>query len=202
VNSASPPAAPDPGRRSYALERFTTSLAPHPGLHLFDFGGANQANLDFLTAPGHRVYFEDLLLSVDYFFSPAERDTAPSADRIQRFLAAGYSFSDQSADGVLVWDTLQYIPTPLAEAFVQNLFRVLVPDACLLALFSPEGHAAPTPPLRCRILDPRSLSLEPRPTPRALSPFSNRAIERLFSRFSEVKFFLTRENIREVIVRR
>jgi hypothetical protein len=33
-------------------------------------------------------------------------------------------------------------------------------------------------------------------------PFNNRAIEKLFHEFGSVKFFLTRDHLREVIVRR
>jgi hypothetical protein len=32
--------------------------------------------------------------------------------------------------------------------------------------------------------------------------FNNRGLEKLFSKFESVKFFLTRESLREVIVRR
>jgi hypothetical protein len=32
--------------------------------------------------------------------------------------------------------------------------------------------------------------------------FNNRSLEKLFGKFESVKFFLTRENLREVIVRR
>jgi hypothetical protein len=33
-------------------------------------------------------------------------------------------------------------------------------------------------------------------------PFNNRNLERLFAKFDSVKFFLTREHLREVIIRR
>jgi hypothetical protein len=32
--------------------------------------------------------------------------------------------------------------------------------------------------------------------------FNNRSLEKLFGKFESVKFFLTRDNLREVIVRR
>jgi hypothetical protein len=46
------------------------------------------------------------------------------------------------------------------------------------------------------------LNLVPRGTRKRAQIFNNRALERLFGNFANVKFFLTRDNLREVIVRR
>ena len=51
-------------------------------------------------------------------------------------------------------------------------------------------------------MDHQTLHLQPRfsrPLPRA---FNNRNLERLFSNFRSVKFFLAKDNLREVIVTR
>ncbi len=47
-----------------------------------------------------------------------------------------------------------------------------------------------------------ALHLAQREMRRPVQLFNNRAIERLFQQFQSVKFFLARDNLREVIVRR
>ena len=53
-----------------------------------------------------------------------------------------------------------------------------------------------------RIQDKTTLRLVQRGTRPSAQLFNNRGLEKLFARFESVKFFLTRESLREVIVRR
>jgi hypothetical protein len=46
------------------------------------------------------------------------------------------------------------------------------------------------------------MSLTPRNQVRPVQYFNNRSLEKLFQKFNSVKFFLTRDHLREVIVRR
>ena len=52
------------------------------------------------------------------------------------------------------------------------------------------------------IVDNKTLQLTERGIRPAGQVFNNRNLERLFGDFDSVKFFLTRESLREVIVRR
>ena len=56
--------------------------------------------------------------------------------------------------------------------------------------------------LSYRIQDSRTLTLAPRGIRMPAQFFNNRALERLFQDYQSTKFFLTRDNLREVIVRR
>ena len=68
-----------------------------------------------------------------------------------------------------------------------------------------QGYSAAGSPVhvcRYQIRDRQTLRLQPRlsrPLPRA---FNNRSLERMFTNFRSVKFFLAKDNLREVIVTR
>ena len=65
-----------------------------------------------------------------------------------------------------------------------------------------ESRNGMVPSYTYRMEGPRGLRLKPRGERLAGKILQNRDIERLFQRFNSVKFFLTRNNLREVIVRR
>ncbi len=171
-------------------------------MQVLDFGGLNQANLDYVTGLGHRLYAEDLLRAYDAFFTQQELAARePPPPRIEAFMEQTFVFPDQACDGALVWDTLQFLPLAVAEAVVTRLHRILSPNAPVLAFFHREV-SRPLSPSLCRVNGTHHLSVEPRPGPRHVEPFPPRAIERLFGKFRAVKFYLTRENHQEVIARR
>jgi hypothetical protein len=195
--------APPGGRRSYALEGVSQWLTSQERLQIIDLGGINQQNVDYVTGMGHRLYADDLLRAYEAFFEPEEiRAPQLSAQRIEEFLDHCFDLPDQSADGALVWDTLQFLPPALAQAVLDRIHRILAPDSPMLALFHSESALPMAPPQQCRILDQRNIRLAPRGDKRPIVPFNPRAIERFFQRFRTLKFFLTRDNLQEVIARR
>jgi hypothetical protein len=52
-----------------------------------------------------------------------------------------------------------------------------------------------------RIQDVNQLQVAQQGTRRPAQLFNNRSLEKLFSRFESVKFFLTKESLREVIIK-
>jgi hypothetical protein len=173
--------------------------APAP-LQIVDLGGINQANLDYVTGLGHRLYSEDLLRAHDAFFQPGETD--PTQARVSAFLDDTLRFPRRVIHGALVWDTLQFLPPGLAGAVLDRLRDALAQGSLLLALFHPENSGPVASPQQCRALDHSHLTVTPRPARRRLEQYNPRSIERLFTGFETVKFFLTRDNLQEVITRR
>ncbi|MCU1324774.1 MAG: hypothetical protein JWN34_144, partial [Bryobacterales bacterium] len=53
-----------------------------------------------------------------------------------------------------------------------------------------------------RIIDNKNITIIERGTRSSGQLFNNRNIEKLFNRFQSVKFFLTKESLREIIVKR
>jgi hypothetical protein len=173
-------------------------------LSILDFAGASQANVGFITSLGHRIYSHDILQALDEAFGGDGEFVANQSDpiRAELFLRESLEFPENSFDGALVWDTLQFLAVPLLQETVDRLFHILRPQSPLLAFFHAEEKAKTVPLYNYRIAGSKAVSLTPRGQRKAAQYFNNRNLEKLFQRFHSVKFFLTRDHLREVIVRR
>jgi hypothetical protein len=190
-------------RHSHGLDQFCASLEERPGLCILDLAGANQSTVSFVTNHGHRLYSDDFLHQLDHCFGNGdfyENQTNPVM--VSRFLENAVSFEDFKFDGVLVWDTLQFLTPHLLQTVVDRLHQVMQPGACLLAFFHAEERIDTIPTYSYRISDHRQILLSSRGRRKPAQFFNNRTLERLFQDFDSVKFFLTRDHLREVIVRR
>lgn len=199
------PAPPSPQtRNSNGLDQFFASIEGSSGLSILDLSGASQANITFITNLGHRLYSDDIVRSLDDAFGGGGDfyENQNDGARADTFLAQTLDFPEQSLDGALVWDTLQFLSGPLLQNAVDRLSRILRPNAYLLAFFTSDEKSPQIPLYSYRIVDSRTLSLAARGQRRPAQFFNNRSIEKLFQKFSSVKFFLTRDSLREIIVRR
>ena len=171
---------------------------------MLDVGGATQANVGFLTNMGHKVYSERFLDLLDTPDKEALDDpaTAPSLAFVDTFLRQNLDFPAGWFDGVLLWDSLEFLPPALLKAAVERLYYVSKPGAYLLAFFHADEKAATVPTYSYRIHDSCTLMLAHRRMRAPCQRFNNRSVEKLFQRFQSVKFFLARDHLREVIVRR
>jgi hypothetical protein len=79
---------------------------------------------------------------------------------------------------------------------------MLRPGSYMLALFHAEERVETIPTYSYRVQDRKTITLAPRGRRRPAQFFNNRSLEKLFQDFDSVKFFLTRDHLREVIVRR
>jgi hypothetical protein len=71
-----------------------------------------------------------------------------------------------------------------------------------LAYVSSEERAEVVQHHDYRIADAKTLLLTPRSQRPPSQHFSSRSLEKLFSRYQQIKFFLTRDSLREVLVKR
>jgi len=190
-------------RHSHGLDQFCSSLEARPGLSILDLAGASQATISFLTNYGHRLYSDDFVHQLDHHFGEGEfYENQTNPLKTGRFLEATLAFPDEHFDGVLVWDTLQFLAPQLLQIVMERLRRVLRPGASMLAFFHAEERLDTIPTYSYRVSDHRTLVLAPRGRRRPAQFFNNRSLEKLFQDFESVKFFLTRDHLREVIVRR
>src|SRR5580704_8902305 len=126
-------------RHSHGLDQFCASLEERPGLSILDLAGANQATVSFLTNYGHRLFSDDFVHQMDDCFGDGDFYANQSNPLMSgKFLDAALGFSDGIFDGVLVWDTLQFLSTPLLQTVVSKLYRVLRPGSAMLAFFHAE----------------------------------------------------------------
>jgi hypothetical protein len=188
-------------RQSRGLEQFFFDIRDVVGLSVLDLGGAYQENINFLIDLGHKVYTQDLVRGHDEaFHSNLAEQTNPGL--IDHFLTQNFDYQPGTFDGVLLWDSLQFMGPALLNATVERLYQVMKPKSYLLAFFTAAERATEAPSYIFRIADNKTIYL----TERGMRPvgqvFNNRSLEKLFGKFESVKFFLTRESLREVIVRR
>lgn len=191
--------AEDTTRQSRGLEQFLLGLRDTGSSSVLDLGVANQANINYITNSGHRISSENMLHILDSIWPDTERT---EAQKIEDFLDECLNFRERGFGGILMWDVLQHLPPPLLQAVIERIYHLLDPGAQLLAFFHSEEKARTIPAYAYRIVDPKTLLLSPRGLRKRESYFNNRGLEKIFERFAAVKFFLTRDHLREVIVKR
>lgn len=188
-------------RPSRGLEQFFSYIRDQSGLTILDLGGACQQNVNFITNLGHKLYSEDFLRSIKETFGPDLTDQS-NPGRIEYFLRENLEYPEDHFDGVLVWDVLEYMAPPLLNATIERLLRIVRPKCYLLAFFHSDEKLNTVPYYAFRIEDFNKLQLSQHGSRTPAQLFNNRSLEKLFQRFESVKFFLTREQLREVIVKR
>jgi SAM-dependent methyltransferase len=210
-------AAPPPraqaraSRRSSGLGELTRALAGRDGLCVLDIGPTSPDNIQHFTELGYKVYSEDVLLaSRDRQYQAADAEGQPAVDE-KRFLTENLNYGPQTFDAVLCWDMADYMEEALVKPVVARLWSVLKPGGLVLAFFhtkdaGPDApfcryHIAGTDNLELQLLSPAGRNGSA-PGIRLQRVFNNRHIENLFRDYANIKFFLARDNVREVLVKR
>lgn len=186
-------------RLSRGLEQFLLTLRDQPTCAVLDLCGANQANINYITNLGHRISSESILHSLDTIWNDPNLS---ESRKIAEFVEQTFNYHASTFGGILVWDTLQYLPAPLLEAVLERLMLLLSPGGMVLSYFQADEKVRVVPAYSYRIVDGKTVMLSPRGLRNREQYFNNRAIEKLFEGCGAVKFFLTRDHLREVLVRR
>ena len=179
-------------------------------MSILDFAGASQATISFVTNYGHRLYSDDFVRQLDQVFGSAAAlanganffENQANPILVSDFFNLALTFEDASFDGALVWDSLQFLASPLLQTVVAKLHKMMRPGASLFALFHTEERIESLSTYAYRIQDHRTIQMSARAQRKPAQIFNNRSLEKLFQDFSSVKFFLTRDRLREVIVKR
>ena len=191
-------------RQSHGLEQFFGAIADLQGFPVLDLAGASQLNITFITNAGFRLYSDDFVRSLENAFGTGEEFLANQSDpdRVARFMSMALDFPANHFCGALLWDTLQFLAQPLLQDTVDQLYEILAPGAYMFAMFHADERASAAPVYSYRIADSKNILIAARGDRRPAQFFNNRNIEKVFQRFHSVKFFLTRDSLREIIVRR
>jgi len=188
-------------RQSRGLEEFFAYIRGQAGLTILDLGGATQQNVSFITNLGHRLYSEDFLQILNESFGPDSAVDQSNAGRIEYFLRQALDYPEGHFDGVLIWDVLEYLAPALLAAVVERLHKIVRPKSYMLAFFHSDNKLEAVPYYTFRIQDVNKLEVAQRGSRHPAQLFNNRSLEKLFGPFESVKFFLTRERLREVIIK-
>jgi SAM-dependent methyltransferase len=192
-------------RRSSGLKEFVRNISGLEGLQVLDLGATSATNINWLTNLGHALYTEDVLNSAwDPALQITGEDGKPTVD-VARFLAENMKFQGRSFDAVLCWDVADYLPEPLVKPVVEKICSVMKPGGTLLAFFHTKDAGPDAAYYRYHLAGNDMLQLQATtkgggPQFRLQRVFNNRHIENLFREFASLKFFLARDNVREVIV--
>ena len=189
-------------RQSKGLREFWSALRAPEGLQILDFGPASQANINFITGLGHRLCTEDLYRTLQ--FAAARAAAAPPAPDApspeERFFQENLRYRNGQFDGILCWDVFDLLDDPLVKPLADRLHQLLKPGGMLLSFFHAGQPGQLLPVCQYRICSPDQLQLAERGQGKLRRAFNNRGIEGLFQQFTSLKFFLTRDSLREVVV--
>lgn len=174
---------------------------------MLDLGFTSATNIRYFTEQGHKIYSEDLIeASADPSLATVDEQGKPALDS-KRFLTENLTYPAAHFDIALCWNLADYLDEGLVKPVVGRLWSVLKPGGALLAFFHTREAGPDAVCYRYHIVSNDTLEmqpLEPRrgrgANPRLQRVFNNRHLENLFRDFSSIKFFLGRDNIREVLV--
>ena len=185
-------------RRSSGMREFWKAIEGAPGLKILDLGAASQANISFITELGYKLYTADLLQS---FQNSAAHgiisDEATAAE--ETFFRENCNYGEAEFDGILCWDLLDFVADPLIKPLIEKLMLSLKPGGTVLSFFHTGAAGQPVPLYQYRIRSIDTLQMTGQGTARLQRHFNNRTIENLFKKCASLKFYLSRDNLREVI---
>lgn len=172
-------------------------LRADEGQRILDIGPTSSNNINFLTGLGHSIYMSNVVAeAADPKWATEDAD---AAFPIEAFLTENLNFRGREFDTVLFWDTADYLPGGLREAVIERLYQALVPGGQLLAFFhtKPENgfhryHLREDGQVEAQLIDDQPVK----------EILNNRQVENLFSSYTSYKFFLAKDNLREVVVTR
>jgi SAM-dependent methyltransferase len=183
----------------------TRSLGAQEGLCILDLGATSPNNIRFFTERGHKSYSEDLLVgSLDPSLAIQDEQGNRVLDE-KRFLAENLAYENGLFDIVFCWNLPDYLDESLVKPVVARLWSSMKPGGLLLAFFHTKDAGPDAPCYRYHITGSDAQEMQHIIAPgkgsfRLQRVFNNRHIENLFRDFSSIKFFLARDNIREVLV--
>jgi SAM-dependent methyltransferase len=187
-------------RRSSGLAELTKELTGQQSLSILDLGPTSPKNIAHITGLGHRIYNEDVLLaSMDPAYAAKADDGTPTIN-VSAFLAENLKYPAGHFDAVLCWDVPDYLHELLVKPAVERMASALKPGGMVLAFFHTKDAGPDAPYYRYHIAGSDTLELQRGPQFRLQRVFNNRHIENLFREFANIKFFLGRDNMREIMV--
>jgi SAM-dependent methyltransferase len=192
-------------RRSNGLAELSKYIAREGSCTVLDLGPTSAANITYFTNLGARSYSEDVLhdsQNPEYLVKNSDGQTVIDPDK---FLAENLNYDAETFDAVLCWDAPDYMNEALVKPVVQRIHKVMKPGGLLLAFFHTKDAGVDAPYYRYHIAGQDALEMQQIATKAASyhklqRVFNNRHIENLFHDYGSLKFFLGRDNIREVLI--
>lgn len=190
-------------RHSSAWSTLLKHLKAEQGLRILDIGPTSPANINILTTLGHGVYMADIVHeAMRNEWTIAGDDKAEPRFDVEGFLEQNLDFAGREFDVVLLWTTLDYIPSALVEPVVQRFRSSMRPGGRILALFHTRQNGPDNDFRRYHLTDGDSIEMQESSALPVQRVYTNRNIEKIFHAYANMKFFLAKDNLYEVIITR
>ncbi len=190
-----------PPRHSRGWIEVRTYLEKTPSLRVLDFGTTSPSNINYLTSRGHSVYMANIVQDAnkpEWIKPPTDSDSQPTFD-IDGFIAANLDFSGRDFDVILLWDTANFLPPELVPPLFERLRNVLRTDGRLLAFFHGRLEGPETAFARFQLGDADEIvALDSGAFP-VRKVYQTRQVEKFLEGYSSMRFFLGKDNVREVL---
>ena len=180
-----------------ALKKFLASLRSRESPVLLDLGPVVGSNVTFFGERlGCKIFVEDLFGDVDRH--AREGRTQALAD----FLSRRLKQEEETVDGILSWNLLDFLDPKAAKVLAASLTRLLRPDGALLGFFGtvalPDSRFT-----KYVIVDEEGLRQRPYASGgKRQVALQNRDIIKLFDGLRVSESFLLKTNVREILFRK
>jgi hypothetical protein len=190
-------------RSSSGWTQLQKTLRAGEGLRVLDIGPTSAGNINYITGLGHSIYMANLVEEAARpEWTIAATSTDPARFDVERFIASNLNFSGRIFDIVLFWDTADYLPEPLLRPILHRLEEVIAPQGQILAFFHTKKENVDPGFFRYHLTDDVTVDMQRVGEYPIENVYNNRQIENLLSGFSSYRFFLAKDNLREVIATR
>jgi SAM-dependent methyltransferase len=189
-------------RHSSGWKELLKHLQTQESLRVLDIGPTSSTNINYITSLGHSIYMANLVeeAAKPEWIIPGTGDI-PSSFDVDGFLASNLNFSGRIFDVVILWDTADYLPESLLAPVFARIHEVLQPGGLMLAFF--HAMADPEAPFnRYHLTDTDVIEMQRAGNYTLHQVYSNRKIENMLSDFSNYRFFLAKDSLREIIITR
>lgn len=190
-------------RNSSGWTELLKHLRSGESLRILDIGPTSSTNINFVTSLGHSIYMANLVEeAVKPEWMIASPEGGPPVFDVEGFMSANLSFSGRTFDVVIFWDTADYLPGPLLSKLFERLHEVMEPKGLLLAFFHSKATGGEIGFFRYHLTGTGVVDMQSGGNYPLRGVYSNRQIENLLHNFSGFRFFLAKDNLREVIATR
>lgn len=180
-----------------ALQKFLHCLQGSDNPLLLDLGPVVGNNVTFFGEQlGCRIRVEDVATDID------RHVRNNTLDRLPEFFSKRFTEPPGTVDGILCWDTLDFLDRPAAQSLATALSALLKPDGCLLGFFSTAGaHQAVY--TKYVVVDQATLKYRTYPSARPRQRnLLNGDIIKLFKDLRVTDSFLMKSQVREMLFRK
>ena len=178
-------------------------LQNEPGLRVIDTGFTSPTNINYLTGLGHSVFLADLVgdARATNWVKGIDDDGEPIWDE-QAYIEKTMNFAGRMFDVALLWTDLDYLPEPLVVPVVSHLYKSMNKGGQVLAFFHTRTQGDETAYCRFHLTPGDEVEMQFSQEVPIQRAFTNRSIERLFSKWGAYRQFLAKDSLSEAIITR